>query len=74
MFADEEELETERINQRETLLELLIDKKSPWFEINEWSDEADTARLWQHQHTKPIRMDKIEKHFKSLRFVNEKVK
>jgi hypothetical protein len=66
-------LEAERIKHREALLELLVDNKSPWYQVNDWSDEANSLRHWQHRHAKPIRIDKIEDHFKSLRFVDEKV-
>ena len=53
--------------ETEELLDLIKDKKSPWFEIIEWTNDGDFIRQTYINEQSKIQKYNIEEFFTSLR-------
>ena len=51
----------------EELLSLLKDKKSPWYEVIEWTKNGDYIRETYIKNKAKINITEIEKYFETLR-------
>lgn len=56
---------------KEELLDILGDKKSPWYQLTEWSPNGDSIRNNYVKNSDQIDLKQIEQYFTSLKF-NEK--
>jgi hypothetical protein len=62
------------LEEREEMLFLMRDKKSPWFIEYDWSSEAQEIRESYIKNPKLIDTQNIEKYFKSLRLSNRNIR
>ena len=51
----------------ESLLDLLKDKKSPWYEVIEWTKDGDCIRQAYVKNQDKIKLNQIHNYFTSLR-------
>lgn len=63
----------EYINRKAELLDLIKDKKSPWYTNYAWSNEANKIRELYINDPKAINVDNIEQYFNTLRLIDKNV-